>query len=60
MSKLTVEWYENALDKLIREYTEQSIAQKDLMDTGNTFAAGRWMQFEETIRYVKWIRKMAE
>jgi hypothetical protein len=30
------------------------------MDEGNSFAAGRWTEMTEIVRYAKWIKRMAE
>lgn len=55
--KTTVLWYRNNLDLRIKEYEESAAAQKELMDKGNSFAAGRWTEMVEIVRLLKWMRK---
>lgn len=49
-------WYRMVLDKAIAEYEESAKAQKELMDEGNSFAAGRWIEMKDIARYLKWMR----
>lgn len=51
---------EMGLNRLIEDYENAIPKQKSLMDQGNSFAAGRWTEMVEVVRYVKWIKRMAE
>lgn len=51
---------EMGLDKMIREYEEAIPGQKGLMDEGNSYAAGRWTEMVDIVRYAKWIKRMAD
>jgi hypothetical protein len=44
------------LDKAIAEYEQSVLDQKELMDQGNSFAAGRWTEIKDIARYLKWMR----
>lgn len=52
----TLNWYRMALDKMIAEREESAADQKELMDLGNSYAAGRWAEMNDTARQLKWIR----
>lgn len=49
-------WYRMVLDKAIADYEESAQSQKELMDEGNSFAAGRWTEMKDIARYLKWMR----
>jgi len=49
-------WYRMVLDKAIAEYEQSVLDQKELMDQGNSFAAGRWTEMKGIARYLKWMR----
>jgi len=48
------------IEKMITELEVSAPKQKALMDNGNTFAAGVWTDQIETLRYLRWILRMAD